>query len=88
LVGGRYNIELLAESFNLLNHLNVTGVSSTNGYALGAGTAATPTKPATPNTLTYNSSFGVFNPPTFSGNANSTLFYTPRQVQLGARVQF
>jgi outer membrane receptor protein involved in Fe transport len=84
----RYNVELFAESFNLLNHLNVTGVSSTNGYALGAGTAATATKAATPNTLTYNTSFGVFNPQTFAGNANSTLFYTPRQVQLGVRVQF
>ena len=84
----RYNVELLAESFNLFNHLNVTGVSSTNGYALGAGAAATATTAAKPNTLTYNSSFGVFNPQTFAGNANSTLFYTPRQVQLGVRVQF
>jgi hypothetical protein len=87
-VHDRYNVELLAESFNLFNHLNVTGVSSTNAYALGAGTAATATAAAKPNTLTYNSSFGVFNPQTFAGNANSTLFYTPRQVQLGARVQF
>ena len=78
----RYNVELLAESFNLFNHLNVTGVSSTTAYGFTAGTATTP------NLLTPNTSFGVFDPKTFAGSANSNFIYSPRQVQLGARVQF
>ena len=78
----RYNVELLAESFNLFNHLNVTGVSSTTAYGFTAGTATTP------NVLTPNTSFGVFDPKTFAGSANSNFIYSPRQVQLGARVQF
>ncbi len=78
----RFDAELLAESFNLFNHLNVTGVSSTNAYGFTAGTATTP------NVLTPNTSFGVFDPTTFAGSANSNFIYSPRQVQLGARVQF
>lgn len=84
----RVNLELLAESFNIFNHLNVTNVSSSSAYSIGPGTAASATAAAAPNTLTYNSPFGVFNPQTFAGNANSNFIYTPRQVQLGARVQF
>lgn len=85
-VGDRTNVELLGESFNLANHVNETGVNTT-GYAYAAGTAATATAPATPNTLTFNSAnnaaiFGVRN------NANSNFVYSPRQVQLSARIQF
>lgn len=76
------NVELLAESFNIFNHLNQTGVGSTSAYTLGAGSATTP------NTLTFNTPFATFNPQTFTGSANSNFIYTPRQVQLGARVQF
>ena len=76
------DIELLGEAFNIANHLNVTGVSSTNAYGFTAGSATTP------NLLTYNSTFGVFNPQTLNGSSNSNFIYTPRQVQLGARVQF
>jgi hypothetical protein len=75
-------VELLGESFNLFNHQNVTGVSSTNAYGFAAGSLATGTANATPNQLTYNTSFGVIN------NVNSNLEYSPRQVQLGVRVQF
>jgi hypothetical protein len=38
--------------------------------------------------MTPNTTFGVFSPQTFSGNANNNFIYSPRQVQLGARVQF
>ncbi len=79
----RADVELLAESFNIANHLNQTGVSSMNAYGVSNGTATTP------NVLTNNAAnFGVFNPSQFLGNANNNFIYTPRQVQLGARVQF
>ncbi len=81
-VGDRYNIELLGESFNLANHLNQTGVGSTTAYGFTAGNATTP------NQLTANTSFGSFNPQTFTGSGNSNFIYSPRQVQLGVRFQF
>ena len=82
-VADRADIELLAESFNIANHLNQTGVASTNAYGFSNGTATTP------NVFTNNAAnFGVFDPTRFLGNANSNFIYTPRQVQLGARVQF
>ncbi len=75
-VADRFDAELLAESFNIFNNQNVTGVSSTTAYGFTAGNASTP------NLLTPNTSFGVVN------NVNSNLEYSPRQVQLGARVHF
>ncbi len=78
------DVELLGESFNIANHLNQTGVGSTNAYGVSNGTAANSI-----NTLTNNAAnFGVFDPTKFLGNANSNFIYTPRQVQLGVRVQF
>jgi hypothetical protein len=50
--------------------------------AYAAGKPATATSAATPNTLTYNTPFGIRN------NANNNLVYSPRQIQLGVRVQF
>jgi Carboxypeptidase regulatory-like domain/TonB dependent receptor len=70
-------IELLGESFNLANHVNITGVNTT-AYSYGAGTGSL----ASTNTLTYNTPF-------FSTTgSNGNFIYTPRQVQLGVRVQF
>ncbi len=77
----RATIELLGETFNLANHVNVTGVTTT-AYSYTPGTAATSTAAATPNTLSYNTPFGI------PSSANSSLVYSPRQVQLGVRVQF
>lgn len=71
------DFELLIESFNLANHQNVTGVNTT-AYNL----AATGATGGTGNTLTFNAPFGT---PT---NVNSNLQYSPRQVQVGARVHF
>ncbi len=79
-IADRAKIELLGESFNIANHLNISGVN-TGAYAY-AGTAPTATNPNPANTLSYNTTFGV---PT-SGNSN--LVYSVRQVQLGVRVQF
>ncbi len=79
----RADVELLAESFNVANHLNQTGVGSMNAYGVSNGSATSA------NVFTNNAAnFGVFNPATFLGNANNNFIYTPRQVQLGARVQF
>ena len=88
-IADRVDAELLAESFNIANHLNQTGVGSTSAYGIANGTVATATAGATSNSLTNNApNFGVFNPSTFHGNANNNFIYTPRQVQLGARLQF
>ena len=67
------NLELLAESFNILNHYNTTGVNTT-AYSIGTSAAA--------NALTYNAAFGT------RTSVNSNLAYSPRQVQLGARFHF
>ncbi len=83
----RVDAELLAESFNLANHLNQTGVGSMSAYGYTAGTVANGVVTSA-NTLTSNATFGVFNPSTFTGNANNNFIYTPRQIQLGARLQF
>jgi hypothetical protein len=75
----RFKVELLGESFNLVNHQNVTAVNTT-AYTLGT-TAATKV-----NNLNYTTSSPTFGAPT---NSNSSGFsYSPRQLQLAVRVQF
>ncbi len=73
-IADRVNVELIGESFNLANHLNVTAVNST-AYSYGPSAGGT-------NALTYNGPFGV------RTSGNSTLSLSPRQVQLGVRVLF
>jgi len=68
-----YKIEVLGEGFNLFNHINVTG-DSTTGYFVG-GTAAAPT-------LTFNAPFGT------TSTANSNFAYSSRQIQIGVRFLF
>jgi outer membrane receptor protein involved in Fe transport len=72
-INERMNVELIGEAFNLLNHVNITGMSSTL-YTVG-GTPADPT-------LTYANNFHAYN------NGNSNFIYNPRQVQIGARFNF
>lgn len=83
----KVDVELLGEAFNLANHLNQTNVSSQAAFAFSAGTVSNGVVTA-PNQLVYNTPFAAFDPRQFLGSANSNLIYTPRQVQLGARVQF
>jgi len=84
--GERYRVELIAEAFNIFNHQNVTGVSTT-GYSIsttGSVTSAggnVPCSTAAP-CLSYNSSFGSVT------NSNSNIAYTPRQLQIGFRFFF
>ena len=75
----RYTLEFLAEAFNLANHQNVTSVNTT-AYTLGTTT----TNGVTTNTLTQflGSPFGA------ATNSNNNNIYTPRQIQLGVRLQF
>jgi len=83
----RAKLELLGETFNLINHQNVTGVN-TLGYTLGTtGPSATPTG----NTLTFNTStanplVSQFGAVTATNSSNFS--FAPRQIQIGARLQF
>jgi len=74
--GERRELELLGEAFNVLNHENVTGRSSTlyTVYNLYSGSSSTPL-------LQYDSNF---NTPT---SAASTL-YRERELQFGVRLHF
>ena len=85
-ISEKYNIELLGEMFNVLNHQNVTGVSAT---AYSINTTATSTTPA--NTLVYQPAqgagvnafgFGTVN------NADANFVYSQRQIQLGVKLDF
>jgi outer membrane receptor protein involved in Fe transport len=69
----RFNLQFLAEAFNLANHRNVTGINNT-GYIIGSVAGV--------STLTYNSPFGTVN------NANSNFAYSTRQIQIGAKLRF
>ena len=77
----RYDLELLGEGFNLLNHSNVTSVNTT-GYSIGTCAAGQAGCTVGSPVLSYQTNFGIVN------NANSIIAYTPRQVQLGIRLHF
>jgi hypothetical protein len=88
-VGRRFNLgqmrqlELLAESFNLFNHQNVTELETT-GYYLESG-SQDGTLP-TLNFLTgLKANTTAFGQPL---NVNATNFYRERQIQFGLRVRF
>ena len=71
-----YQFEFMVESFNILNHQNVTSVNTT-AYTMSTVNGV--------NTLSGNSANGVFGAKTNSNNNN---IYTPRQIQLGLRLHF
>ena len=82
-------LELLAESFNLFNHQNVT-LTETIGYYIDRGT--TTGGPATLNFMTGLTKAGLpsttaveFGKPL---DVNATNFYRPREFQLGVRARF
>jgi hypothetical protein len=90
----RLKLELMAESFNILNRQNVTAVNTT-GYFLGnttvAGATPTSSRIVTGNTLTFNTTSANAALPLFQSitNTNSSGFsFAPRQLQLGVRAQF
>jgi hypothetical protein len=82
-LGNLRQLELLAETFNLFNHQNVTELE-TVGYTIQSGSlnGAFPTlnflTGLKPNTTAFGQPL----------NINSTNFYRERQIQLGLRVRF
>ncbi len=88
-LGKRFNIghmrqlELMAESFNLFNHQNVTELETT-GYSIESGTV-------TGGLPRLNFLTGLKTGQTEFGkplNINATNFYRERQIQFGARLRF
>jgi hypothetical protein len=82
----RYHLELLGEGFNLLNHTNVTGVSTTGYLIASNGSATCPTNAASPTgtlpCLNFSPTFGT------TSTVNSNFAYTQRQIQIGVRFKF
>ena len=78
----RFNLEIMGETFNLMNHQNVTAVN-TLAYSLSTSAAG-------PNKLTFNTSAAAPLSPLFgtATNSNSNFSYSPRQIQLGAKLHF
>jgi hypothetical protein len=82
-LGAMRQLELLAESFNLFNHQNVTELE-TVGYSIEPGSAnrGLPTLNFLTGLKTGQTEFGR------PLNINATDFYRPRQIQFGLRVRF
>jgi hypothetical protein len=69
-----YNLELLAQMFNIANHQNIDGINSTAYKLGGTGTAGT---------ATYQSTFQQI-----TSSNNSGFLYTPRQIEIAAKFTF
>jgi hypothetical protein len=69
-------LELMVQGFNLLNHQNVTAIS-TLGYLISGASSA-----STNPTLTWEPTFGTVT------NSNSTNLYRERQLELVLRLRF
>ncbi|HTJ31507.1 MAG TPA: TonB-dependent receptor [Acidobacteriaceae bacterium] len=82
-------LELLAESFNLFNHQNVTQIETT-GYYIYRG----PTSGGNP-TLNFMTGLAASGKPSLTSvefgkplNINATDYFRPREIQLGLRARF
>jgi hypothetical protein len=87
----RYDVELLTDFFNIANKQNVSGVNTT-AYFVSTGTVATAAGNVTCSAAAPCLNFNVdnnFNPLFGSTtNTNSNFVYSPRQVQIGAKIRF
>jgi len=97
-IGERRQLELIAETFNLFNHQNVTGLETT-GYSIeNSGSSGTPPTlcyltintvgSASCGTTTITGSgtpIAAFGQPL---NINATDFYRERQIEIGMRMRF
>ena len=94
-LGEMRQLEILAESFNLFNHQNVTNIETT-GYIIEPGSAPSALgDPAVPPSLNFltglktNSKTGLpipgFGQPL---DVNATDFYRERQIEIGLRMRF
>ncbi len=95
-VGKKFNlgkmreVELLAESFNLFNHQNVTEIETT-GYYVESGTATSPPRLNFLNVFTTQPVLTGVAPRSAFGqplNIDATNFYRERQLQVGLKVRF
>jgi hypothetical protein len=90
-LGKMRQLELLAESFNLFNHQNVTELESTGYYIeRGSSSGELPTLNFL-NTFTTQPPLTSLNPTTGFGqplNINATNFYRERQIQFGLRLRY
>jgi hypothetical protein len=82
-LGSMRRLELLAESFNLFNHQNVTELE-TVGYSIESGSTngGLPSLNFLTGLKTGQTEFGL------PLNVNATDFYRPRQIQFGIRLRF
>ena len=76
----RFNLELVAEGFNLLNYVNVTGINSTAYSISGSTLKSAPF--VNGGGVSAQSGFGAIT------NADSTFTYSQRQIQLGMKLDF
>ncbi|MGO9436835.1 MAG: carboxypeptidase regulatory-like domain-containing protein [Terracidiphilus sp.] len=72
----RYHLQLMANVFNVANHQNFDGINNT-GYVLSSGTGSTA------GTATYQSTYGQF-----TSSNSSGFLYTPRNIEIAARLTF
>lgn len=81
-IGERYNLEIVGEVFNVLNHQNVTSIDTT-GYIINSASS-----PGGNARLTYLS--GANGTARFGAvtNSNSTSLYRERQIQVALRLHF
>jgi hypothetical protein len=87
----KYSVELMGDIFNVANKQNVTGVNTT-GYFVSTGNVATRGGTVACSAAAPCLNFDVdksFNP-LFSSitNTNSNFVYSPRQIQIGAKIKF
>jgi hypothetical protein len=82
-LGHLRQLELLAESFNLFNHQNVTELETT-GYSMEAGdlSGGLPTLNFLNGLKSNTTAFGK------PLNIDATDFYRERQIEFGLRVRF
>lgn len=82
----KYHLQLSADFFNIINKQNVMSVN-TLGYLIATSPVSTPSgtvacSKAAP-CLNFSPTFG-----TVTSTNNSNFLYTPRQIQIGARLSF
>jgi hypothetical protein len=75
--GHGYNLQLMLNFFNLANHQNGIGYTTTNAYYLSGYTATYQGQSGS------NSGYKVVD-----GSNNSSFLYTPRQIEIAARFTF
>jgi hypothetical protein len=91
-LGHLRELELLAESFNLFNHQNVTELETTGYYIDSGTTSSLPTLNFLAGPVTNPTTGAVTNANTTAFgqplNINATNFYRERQIQFGLRLRF